>query len=135
MARRFTITHPDGTTSTRTSARAEYAFAVVLAETAEARVAEAEQNARRWERDAEKYREALEAGRFATLSRADFERFLGDAEIRAAHWREVAEVALGTPVAYSVLRWSTRRDLAEKAAREFAVYAQHGSTVDVVEVD
>lgn len=118
--RTTTVTHPDGTTSTRTSARAIYTHAVVVSPLIP-EVAAAYERGRAADYRARALVDAGNAEWFT--ARAD--------EFDARADRLAAGADLGT---WGVLRWSTRRDLAVKAAAgEFAYATERGHAVTVVE--
>jgi hypothetical protein len=186
MSNTTTVTHPDGTISTRTSKSRAYTHAVVVSPApAIAYAAMLDAVARTLRDKAEAFRAAAEAGHVTVTDRrigrvgaddmfshvakltgtdlstwcsADGRTLDGDAAVpvssylkdyaygmaddadRLAAGREALAAEIrdaGTPVGeWGVLRWSSRADLAAKAAAgEFATFATGGRTVSVVAVD
>lgn len=184
-----TVTHQDGTRSTRTSASRTYTHAIEVSPApAEAYAAYLRDAAETHERSAAELEQAAESGRvllssrgFATDPGSDHHSHCARLEgtdlftwasaegmtrsyqgaepemVRAAtHLREIAREeaaslreravslraeaeqvrAAGAPIGtYTVVRWSSRYDLAASALGEFSHYATEGRTVRVVPVD
>ena len=185
-ARKFTVTHPDGTVSTRTSKTRIYTHAVEAYRSLEAAREALEAEAAAARKRAEAYRWAAKRGTVTRKWRGfdpsspvahelqldvpgehpltwycdsenrpsvagldDWAQGLGGVEFmreyarhRAADVEEqagnleqrAAELTKGE--GYSVLRWSQRRDLAERAVwTDLAYFARTGYQLRVVEVD
>lgn len=109
---RHTVTHPDGTTSTRTSKTRTYSHAV------EVRVSPADQL-----REANRHRDWV----------VSIERWPAELKARelAKADAEIDQVVNRNADAYGVMAWNSRPDLAVKEA---ARWAKMGHTVSVVEV-
>lgn len=168
----FTVTHPDGTTSTRTSQRATYTHAVVLARPRAGRVTAAQQAVDTVREQTATLEEDLTNGKrtetskpwvyggeyvtihlgstFATSYITPRDERPTDEQVRDAvkahienRRRSLAEHEAfltaqeeGPEVEYTVMRWSSRADLANKALAEFQRNAaRYGGTLTVVPVD
>lgn len=166
MARTTTVTLPNGRVAKRTSAKAIYTHAVVIERPAEARAQAADRDAAYADAQAVRYLEALGGtftveewtpgylraevgGVFAGGWRSDrpgvdeqaardvIRGYLTNSEERAeADRARAADIRAEGVTEYDVPRWSSRRDLAERAvAGEFAWTAERGFRAYVVEVE
>lgn len=166
-----TVTHEDGTTSTRTSQSRTYTHAVVISRTRESLVQAALRHAtdrddaaavaekaatgeitektRPWAQGKLTYTDLYVGGEWAGAHVSDEPRPTDDklrSNLReradqarrkaATHRAEAETLAAGPDMTYGVLRWSSRADLAERAASgEFAALAGAGVTIYVQPVD
>ncbi len=129
MKNTTTVTHTDGTVSKRTSASATYTHAIVIGPMpTDAFVAENLRRAEYLDGMAERYENDGRNAAYAVKTRADAAKLRAEAALAAAG----QDGHSNTP---GVVRWSTRRDLAEKALSSFSWAAQEGRSLEVVEVD
>lgn len=163
MARHFTVTHPDDSVATRKSENAVYTHAVVVVIDRSAKadylesveVVEAEAERERTVKTLAEGESVERRSSYGDYIQCTYFKVLGGHEVWTGDnrdkpvWDEVARIdgriqSLTDEIArlreagglaYSVVRWSSRRDLAQKAADgEFSRISRPYRTVEVAEV-